>query len=65
MDNKSADYPFRDHSYRFLICDRDSIFSTEVARQLNAFRVRMLCSMRLYFDGIGQVQGSVHEITDG
>ena len=31
-----------DHSYRFLIRDRDSIFSAEVDRQLKAFRVRVL-----------------------
>jgi putative transposase len=31
-----------DHSYRFLIRDGDSIFSAEVDRQLNAFRVRVL-----------------------
>jgi putative transposase len=31
-----------DHSYRFLIHDRDSIFSAEVDRQLKAFRVRVL-----------------------
>jgi putative transposase len=31
-----------DHSYRFLIRDRDSIFSADVDRQLKAFRVRVL-----------------------
>jgi putative transposase len=31
-----------DHSYRFLIRDRDSIFSAEVDRQVKAFRVRVL-----------------------
>ena len=31
-----------DHSYRFLIRDRDSIFSTEVDQQLRAFGLRVL-----------------------
>jgi putative transposase len=31
-----------DHPYRFLIRDRDSIFSTEVDAQLRAFRLRVL-----------------------
>ena|SRR5271165_1062852 len=31
-----------DHSYRFLIRDRDSIFSTEVDQQLKAFGLRVL-----------------------
>jgi transposase InsO family protein len=31
-----------DHSYRFLIHDRDSIFSAEVDQQLEAFGVRVL-----------------------
>src|SRR5438105_15415124 len=31
-----------DHSYRFLIHDRDSIFSAEVDRQLKAFGLRVL-----------------------
>jgi transposase InsO family protein len=31
-----------DHSYRFLIHDRDSIFSAEVDQQLKAFGLRVL-----------------------
>ena len=33
-----------DHAYRFLVRDRDSIFSTEVDEQLKSFGIRVLCT---------------------